>query len=265
MANYWALAQPSYDTDYSSLNINGRAKTRYSIPGIDCHSCGETWATFSMLPTYCPDELKSEPSVAKPGVVPVAESHRIVDRAKDLIQAEIGAAFEILPGVRFAECSLDIPSRPEASVLWSVLGNAMVISKEFGRALEACGIDLPPTFDLDFGKVGKRNANLPPPLPKSGEPIDLIREAQTASTQDLEYSLVVLEYLTHPADSYRLVCDTCGRRECEARAPLLSHVTNKDLPDMIWCPGVGVVISDGVRECVSRYGPTNVELREVAF
>ncbi len=67
MTDLWSIRRPSYDTDYAAMNINGRLRQAYSLPAISCNRCGDTWASFDLIPHSCPDELKALKVIAKPG------------------------------------------------------------------------------------------------------------------------------------------------------------------------------------------------------
>ena len=56
---FWRLNQPDYASDYADTFINGDLEHPFSLPGVKCERCGETWGGTTILPYELPIHLHS--------------------------------------------------------------------------------------------------------------------------------------------------------------------------------------------------------------
>ncbi len=260
MATFWKLTAPNY-SDYHHTYINGSVEHPYRLPGIQCHSCGHTWiAPSRVLPIDCPLSLRSR---LKPRPVTVAEYREICDAICGVCNC---SASDLKPGNRLLPSSIKIPSRPRADFLWGSLGS-LIISETIKDAFERDGFTGFVVFPMTMSKIGRREANLPPPIPASGEPEDIMRSAvQVPGTDVGPYFELLVR-----ADSRRvrgtepsIVCKVCGCEEwCPPRQWSMEESlwTGTDL--FFLAPTTMLVVTDRVKERLVEIGATNVRAVEV--
>jgi hypothetical protein len=127
---YWRLTSPGYGSDYKDTYVNGQLTHPFSLPGVRCDICRQTWSGWRYLPYDCPAKLSSHPNIVTPGVIS-RRDHIVLQRA---ILEELGLEgepFEALrPGDQFQPSYLDVPSRPRADFLWPALGPPVVSERD---------------------------------------------------------------------------------------------------------------------------------------
>ena len=265
---FWRLNPPNYDSDYAHSFINGSLEHPFSLPGVNCAVCRQTWAGSRILSYLCPKSLRRRKEILDSWPIPLAEHKKL--------QAEVLAAlrrdgFEIDslgPGDDLQPCYLDLPSRPRADFLWSSNGS-VVVSHRIKDLFEKHGIAEVAFAKVELRKVGKREAELPPPIPASGEPEDLINEAPLlteTSTIGPYYELIVLNESDYPpGGTPKSICSGCGRRDVDykRRQVVMTPEMWKGEKIFFLATTLHVIVTNELKELLERNNPTNVVFKEM--
>lgn len=183
-------------------------------------------------------------------------------RLRDAISSLAQCPSDILrPGTNLLPSSMSIPSRPEADFLWGSLGS-MIVSERIKQSFADVGFTGTVCLPIPITKIGRRRAKLPAPIPKSGEPEDIMRLARDAPGPDVgQYFEMMVT-----ADSHRVretkptfVCATCG---FEQWTPPKKWAMEESLwtgADVFFlAPTTMVVVTDRVKQHLVQLGATNV-------
>jgi hypothetical protein len=111
---FWRLDHPDYESDYAHTFINGSLTHPFSLPGVICPICKQTWGGSRILPYQCSESLRRRKEIRNPWPIPLADHKKL---QAEVITALRSQGFEIdslKPGDYFQPCYLDIPSRPRA-------------------------------------------------------------------------------------------------------------------------------------------------------
>jgi len=178
---------------------------------------------------------------------------------------QAGATIDSLrPGDEFQPAFLDVPSRPEADFLWSSAGS-VVVSQRIKATLTAAGVRGATFVPVTPRRIGVRQPELPPPIPVSGEPEDLITEIQATLPKDdvpVLHELVITAESGPPAGvTAAPVCPLCGR---ESYDPAARHLVM--LPQMwggddifLLATTLWIVVTDRVRDLLFRVPASNLQ------
>src|SRR5262245_59498975 len=182
---FWLLRSPDYNSDYDHTLINGSLEHPFGIPGVNCSVCGATWGGSRILSVACPDSLRKRKELTDRWPIAL-EAHK---KLQTLVQRELamlGLELEdLFPGDQFQPGYRDVPYRPRADFLWCSIGS-LVVSQRIKNLLEDSGLIDVAFSKIIMRKVGNRESNRPAPIPKTGEPEDLINEVSLLkSTADL--------------------------------------------------------------------------------
>jgi hypothetical protein len=117
-------------------------------------------------------------------------------------------------------------------------------------------------------KVGKREAKLPPPIPSTGEPEDIIKEVSLLSQPDVVgpyYELVILTESDYPPGGKPVsICSGCGREtinnETRKLIMLPSMWRGRDI--FFLATTLYIVVTDRLRQGLRELGATNVEFQK---
>ncbi len=178
---------------------------------------------------------------------------------------------DLRPGDTVQPCYLDIPSRPRADFLWPYSGVLVVSERIKDFFLKTCGDEIS-IRPITLRKVGKRQAKLPPPMPTTGEPEDIINEVPLLSDAAgvvPYYQIIPLHESEYPRDRLpKIRCAGCQRVDVKFVYPLPAI---RMAPDMwrghtIFYIGstLYIVVTDRVREALLRYRPTNVNISDAS-
>jgi hypothetical protein len=255
MPRFWQLTAPTY-SDYHHTFINGTVEHPYGLPGIRCDTCGHTWISAArVLPIECPPSLRQGLPM---GPVSIQKYREICDSICAISNCAIA---DLKPGNSFLPCSMAVPSRPQADFLWGSLGSLIVSEKIKDSFTLACFSAIL-LFPISISKVGRRDAKLPPPIPDSGEPEDIMQHAVHAPGRDIGqyFEMIVC------ADSDRVkgtepsfVCQACGFEQW-------SPPSRWTMDESLWkgadvfclAPTSMVVVTNRVKERLVEIGATNV-------
>src|SRR5262249_40601869 len=149
--------------------INGTVDHPYTLPGIQCDCCQQTWiAPSRVLPIECPTSMGRE-------LAPRSVSFSRFCEIRDAIaSARKCKAADLLPGNSLLPSSMAIPSRPQADFLWGSLGS-LIVSERIKNTFVQAAFSGILFFPIMITKIGRREATLPPPIPESGEPDDIMQ------------------------------------------------------------------------------------------
>lgn len=271
---FWKIGTPDYKSDYQDSYINGSIGNDLAFPSVDCDICVTSWGWSGLrsLPFECPEVLRGEMSTKKRRVTLFRSEHSALQQKLfDALGIQGRLFFDVPPGYRFPPVYLDIPSRPRADFLWPFSG--VLVSKRIRELLMAlCGDHLA-TFPVILRKVGKRKAKLPAPIPRSGEPEDIINEAPLLNdaSEVGHYFEVVPRYASAEAPD-RIVesCDACGRVKRDVVYSVGGYNPIR-MPEDAWSGHrifylggtLHIIVTDDVRKALQSTRPSNIQFTEV--
>lgn len=137
--------------------------------------------------------------------------------------------------------------------------------------VEVCGDHLA-SFPVILRKIGKREAKLPTPIPRTGEPEDIIHEATLLRdiTEVGPYYEIVPRFASDvPARSIEASCEACGRVESDAVYSIgwgpLRMYRNTWGGHTIFYLGTTlfVIVTDEVKSALQSARPNNLQFIEV--
>lgn len=261
---FWKINSPDYDDDYRAFYVNGTLEHPFSMPGVICRACGNTWGGHRHLPITCPEDLRLMPKIKASWPVSTEEFKKI---CKDVISSLNKAGYSgfiLRPGDIFLQPSyLDIPSLPCADFLWCSIGTLVVsdrikfILSEFCSEAIAFGQVTPRT-------VGKLKSDQPPQLPSTGEPEDIIKEiphSENMRNVNLYHEVCILKEANYPNGVLpEEICSICGRQEI-----LTGSIDFKMKQDMwpgshiFFFPGTAyIIVTDFLKNKIEEIKPINV-------
>jgi hypothetical protein len=268
MNGFWQIRAPHY-SDYHRTFVNGQVKYTFGLPGIECSACGHTWlSSVRVIPFSLPATFRST-IYTKRGPVDLTTFRAISEELRHVLapaHPEV-ADFEFAPGQNLLPGVLDISSRPEADFLWA--GWCPVVSGRVRESLEHHGVTGTRFFPATLGKIGTRSTKLPPPIPSSGEPEDIMTHARRRKTTEADvpnYHHMVIcgeskwpDYLSIESE-----CEVCGFRSYVPPGPMYRPEWN--MLDTMWAgtdvfrllPTSMPVVTDSVRRIIEGLAPTNV-------
>jgi hypothetical protein len=261
--HFWRLTQPDYASDYADTFINGDLEHPFSLPGVHCERCGQTWSGSTILPYELPIQLHALNSLKDHRPISGSEHVNLRSSILKALQAAGAPLTELQVGAIFQPGYLDVPSRPEADFLWSGMGS-VVVSQRIRDALVDSAINGCVLVPVVPRRIGKRRATLPPPVPSNGEPEALLAEIGPI-LDPLKvppyYELVVTaESRQPPGAELEAVCDLCGRETYDDSARQLvmePEMWNGDdvffLRTTLW-----IIVTDSVKTLLERLRPTNL-------
>jgi hypothetical protein len=75
--DFWKINSPDYEDDYRAFHVNGSLEHPFSLPGVTCHTCGNTWGGHRYLPIMCPTDLQLRPNIKTSWPVNTEEFEKI--------------------------------------------------------------------------------------------------------------------------------------------------------------------------------------------
>jgi uncharacterized protein CXXCG len=266
---FWKLECPEYDSDYRYSYINGALEHPFGMPGIKCDACGETWGGSRILPYVCPRALRKRKHLTDGWPIPLKQHRMLQEEVRhELHKAGIEIA-DLRPGDEFQPCYLDVPSRPRADFLWGSLGS-VVVSQRMKDLFESAKTSGLAFSSVVLRKIGKREAKLPPPIPSTGEPEDMLREMPLLKQKDgvgPYYEMLILsESARPPGGDPKSICSGCGREDIDTEKRLIVMVPSMWKGDDIFflATTLYIVITERVKTWLEDLGATNVAFRKIA-
>ncbi len=264
---FWKLGGAKYN-DYKSAYINGELEHPYRLPEIKCDLCnGGNCGEDIVLPYECPPAWKSE-RFRDPKPVSTRQFQRLASELQASVPAKRRLPLSLIrPGCELQPCFLDIPSKPAADFLWCYIGSVVVSQriKDLFKELKISGVAFAP---VTLRKVGTRSARLSPPIPRSGEPEDIIREVRTVANPNLHcryYELIVHAQSQRPPGAEPTeVCEACGSLTIDWRKRRLLMLPQMWTGAEVFCLATTayILVVDRVRQQLQRLGATNLEFEE---
>lgn len=256
---FWRITSPNYTSDYSRTWINGSLSHPDSLPGVICDVCGETWGGSRILPDIAPAVVMKRRSK---GVWPIPLEQ--FDALREEAEAQIHRQrLRLMPGDSFQPAVLDVPSIPRADFLWGSLGSLVVSARVRDLFAEKCGAALA-LAEVKLGKIGKKEARLPAPIPSTGEPEDLITEAKPLS--DLSSvgpyfeAIPTSESGWPPGGAPVSVCSGCLRPQVDNQTRQLAMRADmwRGAPVFYLATSLWIIVSDDLKKEIEFLAPTNV-------
>lgn len=268
---FWQISAPDYTSDYQDSNVNGTIEAELTLPSVDCDICMTTWSEAGLrsVPFECPESIRGEMSSFDCRHSVLREEHlRLQQRLFEEAGVQGKPFVDIQPGYRFPPLYLDIPSRPRADFLWP-FGGLLVSARIRNLLVDLCRDDVA-TFPVNLRKVGKRDAKLPAPIPRTGEPEDIINEAPLLE----DYSGVGPYFEVIPRSQsreHRIIeyqCNACGWVKTKVvqtkkwnRRMTEDHWKGHSI--FYWGGTLLIVITDNVKDALQSAHPSNLELTEM--
>jgi hypothetical protein len=266
-SRFWRICEPEYDSDYDRTFINGWLDHPYSLPGVECGTCKETWGGSRVLPIDCPMALRDVRELKDAWPIS-AELHRqLRERVRAEIISERGLCPELAPGDLFQPCFLDVPSTPDADFLWPAIGSP-VISDRMRSFFEQLGSDVASVVSVKSRKIGAARPILPAPIPESGEPEDLLTEMKLYAMERRPYfELIVSAESGLPHGTKRLPpCPGCGRAELEGSREFTVYDDMVPAqPLFLLATTLWLVVTDALKRDLQRIKPTNARFTPVKW
>jgi hypothetical protein len=270
---FWQISSPDYPSDYQDSYINGSFEHPMNFPGIYCDFCTNSWswAGTRSLPYECPESLRHEIIRGSRQSIPRTEHLALQIKLLYALGIQGQPFVDIRPGYSFPPGYLDVPSLPRADFLWP--GSRMLVSERVRDALVSLCGDHVAAFRVIPRKIGKRNAKLPAPIPRSGEPEDIIYEAPLVSTTTEVgpyFEIVPRQASNEPPDRIiESTCAACGWVKSKVsygvrRGPLRMANDTWGGHSIFYLGGtLHMIVTDGVRRALQALRPSNLQLSEV--
>lgn len=266
---FWRIKKSSDNkSDYLHSYVNGSVEHPFGLPGVNCDICGEVWGGCRVLPVDCPQSFRQHKNITDRWPISRAEHEALQKNLMATLPMHGDPFADLRPGDDFQPCFLDVPSRPRVDFLWSSLGSLVVSERIKNTLVESCSDDIA-VCPVTLRKIGKREAKLPPPIPSTGEPGDIIDEVpiiQDTSEIGPYYEIIMLKESAYPPGSTSTnICTGCKRLDLDNPTRELRMKPEMWRGDSIFflATTLYVVIIDDVRKRVARDHPTNVAFEEI--
>lgn len=191
------------------------------------------------------------------------------DALREEAEAQIDRpGLRLMPGDSFQPAVLDVPSRPRADFLWGSLGSFVVSSRVRDLLAEKCGTAVT-MVEVKFGKIGKKEALLPAPIPSTGEPEDLITEARPlsdlSSVGPYYEAIPASESGWPPGGAPISICSGCLRPQVDNQTRRLVMKADmwRGAPIFYLATTLWIIVSDDLKKQIERLAPTNVLFESV--
>ena len=268
---FWTISSPDYESDYRQSYINGGLDYPFGLPGVHCDVCGQTWGGSRVLSYECPESLRNHKNFKERWPVSLSEHSALQQQLFAALGTRGEPFIDLRPGDTLQPCYLDIPSRPRADFLWPNWGVLVVSERIKDFFLKTCVGEIS-VRPIVLRKIGKRHAKLPPPMPTTGEPEDIINEvpllADVARVGPY-YQIIPLKESEYPRDRLpKITCSGCQRVDVKFVYPLPEIRMAREMwrgHSIFYIGSTSyIVVPDKVREALLRYGPTNVNITEAS-
>jgi hypothetical protein len=175
---------------------------------------------------------------------------------------------DLCPGDFLQPCFLDVPSHPRADFLWSSLGSLVVSQRIKDAFVESCSPEIV-TRPVTMRKIGSREARLPPPMPSTGEPEDMIDEVpilEDKSKIGSYFEILILNESNPPFGvAPALFCSGCNRplASTKDREFRMAPEIWKGHSIFFFATTLWIVITDQMKDLLVRLHPTNVQFQSI--
>jgi hypothetical protein len=265
---FWRIHYPDYESDYKHSYINGELSHPFGLPGVKCDVCGQTWGGSRTLPYECPLNYQKHKNIKD--AWPISrEAHASLQKALMKEMGMHGEPFvDLSPGDSFQPCYLNVPSRPRADFLWSCLGT-LVVSERIKNLLSDMVSDDISICPVNLRKIGKREANLPPPMPSTGEPEDIIKEVpilRNKSDVGPYFEVIILNESSYPPGGTPTdICSGCKRPSVnnETRKLQMTDQMLKGNSIFFLATTLYIIVTDELRKAIEKLHPTNVIFKAI--
>lgn len=265
---FWCVKHPEYETDYKNTYINGSLQHPFGLPGVKCDICENTWAGSRILPFDCPQAFQRHKNIIDGRPISRAE-HETLQKDVMAVLGITGDTFVALrPGDDFQPCFLDVPSRPRADFLWPSLGGPIVSERVKNLLVESWPENIV-VCPVTLRKIGMREAKLPPPIPSTGEPEDMMDEVpHLRDKSDIgPYFKIVVQKESKfpPGGTPTKICSGCKRKSVDNSTRELRMTPEMWNGDNIFflATTLYIVVTDDVKERLGRLHPTNVIFEKI--
>jgi hypothetical protein len=259
---FWKLDGTHYLSDYKTSFINGELEHPYHLPPVRCKVCRESIGQGFTLPYICPTGLRKK--FTDPADATMEEFNHITEKVKVTVKKRGLSGSLVQPWSALQPAFLDIPSKPTADFLWP--GFNPVVSPRIREKLESLKVQDVAFAEVTLRKVGKRAANLPAPIPSTGEPEDIINEVPTMllpKTKQRYFEVCIYGRSAPPPGREVLsVCSTCGTKKFN-----WTRGTKLIMTESLWTghdifileTTLHVLVTDKLKRELQKLRPTNVE------
>jgi len=264
---FWRITEFNHQSDYAHSYINGSLDHPFGLPGVHCDVCDSTWGGARILPVVCPTSLRCHTHLRECWPISLEQHTALQLEVRDEFLRYGVDVPPLRPGDEFQPCYLDIASRPEADFLWSSLGS-MVVSTRVRQLFKSLNVDGIEFCPVTLRKVGRRDANLPAPIPSTGEPEDIIDEVpllKRTESIDPYFELVVqTESRYAPGAEPSSICSGCGHAtfpESDERFKMVESMW-KGAAVFFLAGTLHIVVTDRIRCALQDLSATNVRFVE---
>ncbi len=262
---FWQLGEPRYASDYQRSFVNGEIEHPYNLPFVDCGSCGQRFLADHSLPYECPPLLRKR--FSDPAPVTIEEFENIAKPIRLAVQKHGVDKDMVQPRCFLLPAFLDVPSKPEADFLWP--GFWPLVTERIREKLESLRIRGIAFADVTLRKVGKKSPKLPPPIPSTGEPEDIISEVSTTKypkTGRAYFKLCVYGRSSPPPGrELKSVCSTCGHKDYNwgrSRDLVMTDSMWTGLDIFVLETTLNILVTEKLKQELQKLRPTNVEFIE---
>jgi hypothetical protein len=262
---FWKISEPDYNSDYDHTFINGSLEHPLSIPGVECDHCGQTWGASRILTFECPKGLMKNNKIKESWPISVEENEQF----RKLIKDKIGIGdLKLEPGYSFQPSYLDVASKPTFDFLWCSLASVVVSERVKDFFLRTAAHDVA-FVKVNKRKIGKKEPVLPAPIPKTGEPEDIINEGKLEKNKALvkDYYEMIPNFESKMPLNTKVVsiCPKCGREEIDTKSRLFL------MTDSLWnqqaifflSTTLFIIITEDIKKGLEKLGVTNVGFYDI--
>jgi hypothetical protein len=263
---FWRLTEPEYGSDYEHTYINGGLEHPYSLPGVKCDVCGQTWGGSRVLPFPCPQDLRARPELQVAWPIEGPKHRALRAEVAEHLAREGFEAGPLFPGDDFQPAFLDVPSSPSADFLWASRGSVVVSDRIRTVLGDLTGANLA-FAPVILRNIGKGDPHDEIPIPSTGEPEDMYGEVELRASNSDEgqyWEMIVQSESRLPRGVNEVMpCNGCGRRDYDHATRILSMFPDmwRGAPIFTLATTLWIVVTDAVRQQLLAMSASNVAFR----
>jgi hypothetical protein len=216
---FFRMQSPEYSSASQDLNINGNLEYIYRLPGLSCAACGATYGGSRILSVSAPPQIQNDKRFMSRWPISDEEHAALQKELAGYLEKEFVPFVTFRPGDSFQPAYLDIPSKPTADFLWPNI-RCFVVSERMKKMVfdELSGdVEIVP---VQLRKIGKINVLLPPAIPASNGPKDVIDETELNNPDNSNgayYQILVRSESDYPTGVGTPVstCPLCKRKSID--------------------------------------------------
>jgi hypothetical protein len=212
------MQSPEYSSVSQDFNINGNLEYIYRLPGLSCAVCGATYGGSRILSVSAPLQIQNDKRFMSRWPISDEEHAALQKELGGFLEKEIAPFVTFRPGDSFQPAYLDIPSKPTADFLWPNIRSFVVSERMKRMVFDELSGDVE-IVQVQLRKIGKINAQLPPAIPASNGPKDVIDEAELNNPGDsigAYYQILVRSESDYPTGGIPVsTCPVCKRKSIE--------------------------------------------------